>query len=445
MLRGMDVREVFETVLPEEALRAVVSDSRMQARIRKLDPLRLIRSAVIAAARGDGGRQATTLAAYFESGGEKVVRGASYGWFSPAFESAMDDVCKRAMAYAAQQPRDLPGWLGEHVVDWHIVDSSTVKLDDELLETFPGAGKYAALKIHKRFSVGVGTTVGYTISPARDHDAPHLVLDESWRGHGLLVDLGYASHTLLRDAERLGVSYVLRLKESWKPKVDSIVAGDVTKTFVAGTDLDVLLDDDVLVLSGKSIDADVTLGKSIRARLVGVEHEGTYRYYLTNLPRERTPEQVSTLYRVRWEIELDNKLDKSGFHIDAIVSRTPHTVRVLVHAAITASVIVCLIAHKHRLWQAPPPSQGAQRDKPPIHVQTLARKVASAADRIAVMMTLTGDDADHAWEELANHFLFFAVDPNWRHRPSVLDQLRGWSVRPAPSRGGGRKPRKAAN
>lgn len=200
-MRGADVREVFETVLPEEALHAIVKDSRMQARVRKLDPLRLIRSAVIAAARGDGGRQATTLAAYFESGGAEVVRGASYGWFSPAFEKAMDDVAKRALAFATGQPRDLPGWLGEHVVDWHIVDSSTVKLDDDLRETFPGTGAYAALKIHKRFSVGVGTTVGYSISPAREHDAPHLVLDESWRGHGLLVDLGYASHALIRVAE----------------------------------------------------------------------------------------------------------------------------------------------------------------------------------------------------------------------------------------------------
>lgn len=444
-MRGTDVREVFETILPEEALSAVVHNSRMQERVRKLDPVRLIRSAVISAARGGAGRQAEMLVTYFDSGGTRVARGAAYGWFSPAFEKAMQEVATRAMTYAARQPRDLPGWLGQHVVDWHIVDSSTVKLDNELFEEFPGTGAYAALKIHKRFSVGVGTTVGYSISPAREHDARHLTLDESWRGLGLLVDLGYASHALVRDAERFGVKYVIRLKDSWKPKVDSIVAGDIKKTFVPGTDLDVLLDDDVLVLSGATIDADVTLSPTNCARLVGVEHNGTYRYYLTNLPRTVTPEQLATLYRVRWEVELDNKLDKSCFHIDAIESRTPHTVRALVHAAITASIIVCLIAHQHHLEEAPPDKPGTLRNKPPVHVQTLARKVASAADNIAVIMTLTGTDAQRAWDELADRLLYFGTDPNWRHRPSVLDQLRGWAIRPAPSRGGGRKRRKSAN
>ena len=42
--------------------------------------------------------------------------------------------------------RDLPGLLDEHVTDWHIVDFSTVKLDQALLAEYPGAGDYAAVK-----------------------------------------------------------------------------------------------------------------------------------------------------------------------------------------------------------------------------------------------------------------------------------------------------------
>ena len=38
------------------------------------------------------------------------------------------------------------------------MDSSTVKLDDRLKGEYPGTGDYAALKVHKHFSVGVGTT-----------------------------------------------------------------------------------------------------------------------------------------------------------------------------------------------------------------------------------------------------------------------------------------------
>jgi len=47
------------------------------------------------------------------------------------------------------------GVLGKLVRDWHIVDSTTVKLPKALIAEYQGAGDYAALKIHKRFSVGV--------------------------------------------------------------------------------------------------------------------------------------------------------------------------------------------------------------------------------------------------------------------------------------------------
>ncbi len=185
----------------------------------------------------------------------------------------MKSVADRAMSHALSQPVDLPGWLGEHVRDWHAFDSTTVRLDDDLVDDFPGAGKYAALKVHKRFSIGVGATVGYTISPAREHDSKHLTLDESWRGCGLLADLGYASFKLLQDAERLDVRYVIRLKESWKPKVEAIAAGDVSRTFLKGAEFDALLDE-VLRLTGPSIDADIRLGRAdggAPSRVVGVK------------------------------------------------------------------------------------------------------------------------------------------------------------------------------
>jgi hypothetical protein len=447
-MRGEDVRQIFEAVLPDEALKPLIVGSGMQQRERKLDAVRLVRSAVIASANGGAGRQAAILNAYFESGGDKVVRGAAYGWFSRAFELTMEGVARRALEYARAQPKDLPGVLGRHVIDWHIVDSSTVKLDDDLRGVFPGAGEYAALKVHKRYSVGIGTTIGYHISPAREHDAPHLTLDESWRNHGLLVDLGYASHELLRQAKQYEVRYVMRLKESWKPNVKSIAAGEVGKTFLPGADFDALLDDEVLRLTGASIDADVQLGRgdtAIDARLVGVRHNGSYYYYLTNLPRSVSPEVVAQLYRVRWEIESSNKLDKSCFNLDEIAARTEHTVRALVHASIAAAILVCLIAHSHQLRETRPKNRRRHRTVPPIHVQSLARIVASAADRIAGLFELTGQHAENEWDRVAGVLLHRGTDPNWRRRPSVLDQLRGWIVQPAQSRGGGRKARRTAN
>jgi len=145
----------------------------------------------------------------------------------------------------------------------------------------PGTDDYAALKVHERFSVGIGTTIDYHLSPAREHDAPHLKLDESWRGLGVLVELGYASLKLIADCEARGVRFVMRFKDSWKPKVECLARGEVKGLLFRGTDLDALLDDETIALRGRVIDADVTIGAGARAvscRLVAVPTpDGAYR------------------------------------------------------------------------------------------------------------------------------------------------------------------------
>jgi hypothetical protein len=430
-MTGADVKEVFETILPDEALREAIRASGFQERERKRDALLFLRMMVVSASTGNGGRQASVMRSYFEAGGPEVVRGGFYAWFGRPLERTMEVVRDRALAYALQQPLDLPGVLGSEVRDWHIVDSSTVKLPDELIGEYPGAGDYAALKVHKRFSVGVGTTVDYHLSPAREHDAPHLRIDESWRGLGLLCDLGYASVKLIEDCERYDVRYVIRLKEGWKPKVQSITRGTVNGVFTKGTDLDLLLTQDVLALDGKVIDACVTVGAGQReCRLVGIPTpENFYRFYLTNLRQNVAPRTVADLYRVRWEIELDNKLDKSCLRLDEIGAETGPAVRALVHASIVGSMIVCLLAHHHRLRQAPPPRPGAERKTPPIHPQTLSRMVATGAMSIARNFENAPDARMAEWTRIAALYNR-QHDPNWRRSPSVLDQMRGWRITP---------------
>src|SRR5690606_8803705 len=264
--------------------------------------LKFLRAMLASAASPSGGRQADIMRTYFDNGARRVARGSFYDWFGPPLEEVMSELAQLTLDYVRKQALDLPGILG-CVNDWRIVDSTTVRLDDRLKSVYPGTGDYAALKVHQTLSVGYGTIIDYHFSPAKEHDSPHLVLDESWRGMGLLVDLGYASLERLRECQRFGVSIILRLKENWKPKVQRIVRGHLSRTFVPGTDLDLLLDDDALIL-GHCIDADVTVGRdAIAMRLVGAfVPERGYFFYLTNLPRSIGPRQIADLYRVRWEI-----------------------------------------------------------------------------------------------------------------------------------------------
>jgi hypothetical protein len=433
-LKGSDVQRIFEAVLPDEALTQIVDESSFQERSRKRDAVKLVRAMVIAASTGYGGRQADVMRVYFEAGAPRVVRGGFYAWFGPALEKVMQTVATKALEFVRQQRLDVPGLLGRDVSDWHIFDSTTIRLDDSLKYVFPGAGDYAAAKVHKRFSVGRGTVVDYSISPAREHDSPHLVVDESWRGLGLLADLGYASLKLLDDCQRHGVHFVIRLKENWKPRVVAVGRGDLRKVFLPGTDLDVVFASGAVALEGKAIDIDVELGRgdrTVRCRLVGVPvADGAYRFYLTSLPPATGPLQVADLYRVRWEIESDNKLDKSCNHLDSISARTPESVRALIHASLVSSILACSLVHAARLNDAPPPAPQAERKTPPLHPQTLARAMGSAALMIAGAFDETGAASDRAWQKIAEHLTHLGSDPNWRRSPSILDQLRGWRISP---------------
>jgi hypothetical protein len=400
-------------------------------RQRKLHLRMLVRAMVISAGTPGGAYQADILRSYLEFEVPRVARSAFYRWFDEPLERFMAVLADHALAYARAQQVDLAGPFGG-VQDWYIVDSTTVKVRDALQEEFPGAGEYAAIKVHKVLSVGSGAPVRYHFSPAREHDSRHLEIDASWRGCGLLVDLAYASLVRLRACNTHGVRFVIRLKENWKPKVDALARGQVTPEFFPGTDLDVLLDQDILILDGRAIDADVHVGRtkhSLHLRLVGVNTPKGYCFFLTNLPPRVGPRQVADLYRVRWEVELSIRLDKSVHRLDQIDAERPCSVKTLLHASLIASIITALLAHTHNL-QTRPPQEGARRTEAPLHPRRLALQLAVSCQSIAQAFDLQGAAAQRRWQQIAELLTHAGRDPNWRRRPSVLDQLRGWKRQP---------------
>lgn len=436
-MTGSDLKEIMELVLPESVLQKMIDATGFEQRERRRDALMFLRAMIVSAASPAGGRQADVMRTYFQNGAPRVARGSFYDWFGPPLEEVMKELVKSTLKYVQKQPLDLSGILGG-VKDWLIVDSTTVRLDDKLKSDYPGTGDYAALKVHKTLSVGRGTVVAYHFSPAKEHDSPHLTLDESWRGMGLLVDLGYASLTRLRECQQFGVSIIMRLKEGWKPKVERIVRGNLSRTFAPGTELDLVLKDDALIL-GNCIDADVTVGPdAIPMRLVGVfVPERGYFFYLTNVPRSLGPRQIANIYRVRWEIECNNKLDKSSHRLDEIDARRPAAVHALIHATMLSSMLVGLIVHRHNLAIASRCKD--VRTEPPLHHGLVARMLAQCSLRISAALELQGAKADAEWEELVSLLVHAGKDPNWRSKPSILDQLRGWRPAPRSNQAGRRK------
>jgi putative transposase len=434
-MTGEDVRHVFEAMLPRDEIDRLCMQCGVIERQRQLDLGMLVRAMVISAGTPGGAYQADVLRSYLEGEVPSVARSAFYRWFDEPLERFMAALAERAVADARAQPVDVSGPLCG-VQDWSIVDSTTVRVRDALREEFPGTGEYAALKVHKVLSVGCGAPVRYHFSPARAHDRRYLAIDESWRGYGLLADLGYASIERLRACEAHNVHFVIRLKDNWKPKVDSIARGQVTKTFFPGTNLDALLAEDILMRAGRAIDADVHVGGDkhpLPLRLIGVHTPKGYGFFLTNLPPRIGPRQVADLYRVRWEVELSIRLDTSVHRLDEVDSERPCSLKTLLHASLIASTIAALLAHTHNL-QTRPPQAGAPRTEVPLHPRRLALQLAVSCQSIAQAFALQGSEAMQRWDKIAALLTHAGKDPNWRRRPSVLDQLRGWKRQPVAHR-----------
>lgn len=422
-MNGTILRETLQAILPASLIEETAEELGVVERARKREIVKLVYSLVLSAGSDDSGVLAEAFKQYRTEAKENVVRGAFYAWMDDEMADLMEFMVAMALDYISTLPRYLPGIL-DTVSDWYIYDSETVTLRPELAGVYPGSGSPAAVKVHKELSVGCGCMTRYHFSPAKDHDAGHFEVGEWYRGKGLLVDLGYASLKFLRDCLEYGVTYVIRLKENWKPAVEQIFRGEIQGEFFAGADFDALLMDEVIVLNGRCVDAEVTIGKgknAVTCRLVMIPGPKGYLIYLTNLPRgTHGPHQVGDLYRVRYEIELDNKLDKSGAQLDQIRATTESSVRIQLCAKLLHSLIVDVLIHQDNLDRV----RNGYVCRGPLHRLSLAYAVRSR-HALLVVALLACDTPPEQWNRLAELIAEDGRDPNWRNRPSILDRLLG--------------------
>lgn len=425
---GAILRDTLQTILPDKMIETAAREHGVIARQRKLEIVNLVRSLVLSSGGDDSGTLADAFRMYRGEANELVVRGAFYDWLDEEMAVLMECLLEQAMQYAESFPVHLPGILGT-VDDWRCFDSETVTLRAQLACDYPGSGSPAAVKVHKELSVGRGCMTYCHFGPAREHDGPNLVVDERYHGKGLLVDLGYASLDFIGSCKQHDVRYVMRLKDNWKPRVERIHRGEAQGGLAPGCSLDLLIEDEVIVLDGRCVDAAVTLGrgkKAVSARLVMIPGPDGYLSYLTNLSRgTHGPHQVGELYRVRWEIESDNKLDKAGGRLDQIRATTDTSVRILLCAALLHSMVVDVLIHRDNLDRA----ECKDARRAPLHRLLLAYALRQRHLALLVALSRTSRSPDH-WKQIAALLSVEGRDPNWRHRPSVLDLLRGLSAPP---------------
>ena len=140
-------------------------------------------------------------------------------------------------------------------------------------------------------------------------------------------------------------------------------------------------------------------------------------YYARNTPG---PCQVGDLYRVRYDIELENKLDKSGGQLDQIRATTESSVKIQLAAKLLHALSIDVPIHRDNLER----TRKGYVCRGPLHRLAVAYTLRA---RRALLVTaliycdLPVDYGDHLSDVIADE----GRGPNWRRRHSVLDCLHG--------------------
>ena len=98
IMTGEDVREVIETILPQQDIERLCAQFGVIERQRKLHLGMLVRAMVIAAGTPGGAYQADLLRSYVEAEGPRVARSAFSRGFDEPLERLMAALAERALA-----------------------------------------------------------------------------------------------------------------------------------------------------------------------------------------------------------------------------------------------------------------------------------------------------------------------------------------------------------
>jgi len=172
------------------------------------------------------------------------------------------------------------------------------------------------------------------------------------------------------------------------------------------------------------VQCDVRVGTTkdpLHLRLVGVHTPKGDGCCLTKRPPRIGPRPVADLYRVRWAVELNLKVDQSVHRLDQIDAERLCSVKTLLHTS--------LLAHTHQM-QTHPPQEGTTRTEALLHPRRFAWPLAVSCQSMAQAFDLKGTTATRRWQQIAALLRHRGKDPHGRRRPSSLDQRRGWKRQP---------------
>lgn len=242
------------------------------------------------------------------------------------------DICQHLMSAMARKPRV----KGKALI--RLLDASPIALRDERFDWAEADARLRGLKLHMVYDPLDEQPVRFAVTSPKTSDIAIGRAVPFEKDATYVFDKGYTDYTWWHDIHEAGAVFVTRLKENAcrrdiRPvpvKENGIKAVRILKVGhkkPRGGAVNPLYDTDL--------------------REVIVQGENNTSLRLITNDFARTPAEIASLYKQRWEIELFFKWIKQNLKIKTFLGRSENAVRTQIYVALIAFILLRILKTTH--------------------------------------------------------------------------------------------------
>jgi len=347
---SQEVERHLTNFLPSEALEDHADAVGVVERDRKLQIPPLVWSFAFGFAGGASRTLANFRRSYNSTADKTLSSGGFYQRLTPTLAEYLRDLVEYGLDEVA-----VPHTVSEEFNrfrDVMIADGTVLRLHELLSEEYEGRREeQAGARLHLLHNVTEQTIDRFSVTDEKRHDSTQFETGSWLEGRLAILDLAYFKYRRFALIDENDGYFVSRLKRSSNPVVtDEFREWRGRAIPLEGKKIFDVVDD----LCRKYIDVEVEIEfdrreyagtqsrDTKRFRVVGVRNEDAddYHLYITNLSREEfLPEDLATIYRCRWEVELLFRELKTQYRLDEFDTTKKHVVEILLYAALLSLVV----------------------------------------------------------------------------------------------------------
>jgi len=338
------------TLFPSEFIEEHAEELGVVERDRDLQIPVLVWALVFGFAAGESRTLAGFRRSYNSTADERLSPGGFYQRLTPTLAAYLRDLVERGLDEVAVP--DTVDTDIDRFRDVIIADGTVLRLHKFLSDEFRARHEeQAGATLHLLHNATEQTIERLNVTDEKAHDST-LFDTGSWLQERLvLFDLAYFKYRRFALIDENDGYFVSRLKQNANP----VITEELREWRGRAIPLEGKQIQDVVgELSRQYIDVEVEAEfkrgqyegtRSLdtkRFRVVGVRDEDAddYHLYITNLPREEfLPEDVATLYRCRWEVELLFRELKTQYELEEFDTSNPDVVEILLYAALLSLLV----------------------------------------------------------------------------------------------------------